>query len=135
VVTRELGRRFPRNRVVAVEVLDAFADKLTAEFPKVTVVRGCASRLTDHLDRLGIDPEGVAAVVSGLPLLSLPGDLPQQILASIKDTLQPGRRYIQFTYSARAWRRFDVSGFHRLATKRVWMNFPPAFVLSFERNR
>jgi phosphatidylethanolamine/phosphatidyl-N-methylethanolamine N-methyltransferase len=133
-ITQELVRRFPRNRIVAVEVLDAFASRLAETFPGVTVVRGCASQLDAHLGELGIAPENVAAVVSGLPLLSLPGDLPQRILESVTAVLRPGRRYVQFTYSARAWRRFATPGLQRLARQRVWFNIPPANVLTFVRN-
>jgi phosphatidylethanolamine/phosphatidyl-N-methylethanolamine N-methyltransferase len=133
-ITQELVRRFPRNRIVAVEVLDAFASRLAETFPGVTVVRGCASQLDAHLHELGIAPENVAAVVSGLPLLSLPGDLPQRILESVTAVLRPGRRYVQFTYSARAWRRFATPGLQRLARQRVWFNIPPANVLTFVRN-
>lgn len=133
VFTRELLRRYPRNRVVAVEVNDAFASRLTEVFPAVTVVRGCASQLEYHLAELNIAPENVAAVVSGLPLLSLPDDLPQRILGSVAAVLRPGRRYVQFTYSERAWRRFDAAGFQRHPHRRVWLNVPPAFVLPFVR--
>ncbi|HVK11114.1 MAG TPA: methyltransferase domain-containing protein [Gemmataceae bacterium] len=133
VITRELVRHFPQARIVAVEVIDAFATRLAEMFPGVTVVRGCASRLDAHLGGLGIAPENVAAVISGLPLLSLPGDLPQQILASVTGVLRPGRRYVQFTYSASAWRRFATPGLRPLARQKVWRNFPPATVLSFER--
>src|SRR5436189_107047 len=75
-----------------------------------------------------------AIAPSGGPLLALPGDLPQRILASAAGVLRPGRPYIQFTYSERAWRRFDVGGFERLPSKRVWWNVPPAFVLHFVRS-
>jgi phosphatidylethanolamine/phosphatidyl-N-methylethanolamine N-methyltransferase len=134
VVTRELIRRFPRARVVAVEVLEAFASRLEQAMPEVTVVRGCASQLDAHLAALGIDPEDAAAVVSGLPMLSLPGDLPRRILASIASVLRPGRRYVQFTYFKRAWRRFTLDGFQQLARRRVWLNVPPAYVLTFVRD-
>jgi phosphatidylethanolamine/phosphatidyl-N-methylethanolamine N-methyltransferase len=134
VVTRELIRRFPRARVVAVEVLEAFASRLEQAMPEVTLVRGCASQLNAHLAALGIDPEDVAAVVSGLPMLSLPGDLPRRILGSIAAVLPPGRRYVQFTYFKRAWRRFTLDGFHRLGRRRVWCNVPPAYVLTFVRD-
>jgi phosphatidylethanolamine/phosphatidyl-N-methylethanolamine N-methyltransferase len=134
VVTRELLARYPRARIVAVEVLEAFASRLESTAPGVTVVRGCASRLDAHLAALGIDPDEVAAVVSGLPMLSLPGDLPRQILGSVAGILRPGRRYVQFTYFKRAWRRFTLDGFRRLARRRVWLNVPPAYVLTFERN-
>lgn len=134
VFSRELVRRFPRARVVAVEVNEVFATRLAATVPELTVVRGCASRLDAHLAKLGVTPDRVAAVVSGLPLLVLPGDLPSRVLAAIAGTLRPGRRYVQFTYSARAWRRFTVNGFRPLPDRRVWLNFPPAIVLPFERD-
>jgi phosphatidylethanolamine/phosphatidyl-N-methylethanolamine N-methyltransferase len=133
VVTRELLRRFPRGRVVAVEVLDAFSSRLAEACPGATVVAGCASRLEAHLAGLGIAPEGVAAVVSGLPLLVLPEDLGRRVVESAAAVLRPGRRYVQFTYSARAWRRRPLPGFRRLASRRVWLNIPPAVVLTFER--
>ena len=75
-----------------------------------------------------------ALPISGWVMWStLPGDLPQRILASIAAVLKPGRRYIQFTYSERAWRRFATPGLKQTARKRVWMNVPPAVVLTFER--
>jgi phosphatidylethanolamine/phosphatidyl-N-methylethanolamine N-methyltransferase len=134
VITRELVRQYPRARVVAVEVIDAFAARLATQFPTVSVVRGCASQLETHLRDLGIAPGSVAAVVSGLPMLSLPGDLPGRVWAAMAGVLRPGRRYVQFTYSERAWRKFPVDGFQRLARQRVWLNLPPAVVLSFVRN-
>jgi phospholipid N-methyltransferase len=133
VVTRELVARFPNNRVIAVEVLDAFADQLEKTLPRVTVVRGCASRLDAHLADLGLVPESVAAVVSGIPMLSLPGDLPARIMASVAGVLQPGRRYVQFTYFEKKWKKFTVAGFRRVGRRRVWRNLPPAVVLTFER--
>jgi phosphatidylethanolamine/phosphatidyl-N-methylethanolamine N-methyltransferase len=133
VVTRELMGRFPRARVVAVEVLEAFASRLEQTAPGVTLVRGCASELEGHLGGLGIDAGDVAAVVSGLPMLSLPGDLPQRILGSVRAVLRPGRRYVQFTYFRQAWRKFTLDGFRQTACRRVWLNLPPAYVLAFER--
>jgi phosphatidylethanolamine/phosphatidyl-N-methylethanolamine N-methyltransferase len=134
VFSRELLRRYPKCRLVAVEVNDTFATRLEANVPGITVIRGCASQLTSHLAALGVAPENVAAVVSGLPLLSLPDDLPQKILASVASILKPGRRYVQFTYSLKAWKRFDVVGFHLGPVRKIWFNVPPAFVLPFIRN-
>ncbi len=134
IITKALVERFPNNRVIAVEVVETFIDPLKKAFPSVTVIQGCASKLDEHLAQLGLTPNDVGAVVSGVPLLSLPGDLPQRILASVAGVLRPGRPYVQFTYSERAWRRFTVVGFDRLPSKRVWMNVPPAFVLHFVRS-
>jgi phosphatidylethanolamine/phosphatidyl-N-methylethanolamine N-methyltransferase len=134
VITKALVARFPHNPILAVEVNEPFIAPLRKAFPAVNVVQGCASQLEAHLARLGKTAADVGAVVSGVPLLSLPGDLPQRILASVAGVLRPGRPYIQFTYSERAWRRFDVGGFARLPSKRVWWNVPPAFVLHFVRS-
>ncbi|QEL18558.1 class I SAM-dependent methyltransferase [Limnoglobus roseus] len=134
VITRALVERFPRNPILAVEINEPFITPLRKEFPSATVVQGCASQLAAHLARHGLAPDNVGAVVSGLPLLTLPGDLPQQILASVASVLRPGRPYVQFTYSERAWRRFEAVGFERLPSKRVWWNVPPAVVLHFVRS-
>lgn len=134
VITKALVARYPRNPVLAVEINEPFIAPLRKEFPPVTVVQGCASQLTAHLAQHGRTPDDVGAVVSGLPLLTLPGDLPQLILASVASVLRPGRPYVQFTYSERAWRRFDAAGFERLPSRRVWLNLPPASVLHFVRS-
>jgi phosphatidylethanolamine/phosphatidyl-N-methylethanolamine N-methyltransferase len=133
VVTRELVHRFPRSQVVAVEVLEAFAPRLAEVCPGATVVTGCASELEAHLDKLGIAPESVAAVISGLPLLVLPEELGRRVVESAAAVLRPGRRYVQFSYSGRRWRRRALPGFRRLGSRRIWLNFPPAVVLTFER--
>jgi phosphatidylethanolamine/phosphatidyl-N-methylethanolamine N-methyltransferase len=133
VFTRELVHRFPDHRIVAVEFNHQFAAALRASLPRVAVVEGCASQLPDHLRRLGIDPAKVHAVVSGLPLLSLPRDLGDRIMGAIRDTLPPGGRYVQFTYAKAPWRTRQPPGFAQAKARRVWVNLPPAVVLPFER--
>lgn len=133
VFTRELLSRFPRNRVLAVEFNGDLAERLSRQLPQVQVVTGCASRMAEHLDNLGLLRSRVGAVVSGLPLLSLPRELGDRIFASLAEVLLPGRRYIQFTYSKRAWHRHPPPGFRLDATRRVWLNLPPAEVLPFTR--
>ena len=133
VTTRELVKHFPKNRIVVVEIIEAFAAQVEKTFPTVKVVRGDASHLDVHLKALGIAPSEVGAVLSGLPLLAFPPNVSHGILAAIRGVLEPGRRYVQFTYSRRAWRRFIIGGFRALTPKRVWLNIPPASVLTFER--
>lgn len=133
VFTREIAKQFPENRLVAIEFNDVFASRLSAAMPKVEVVQGCASNIDTHLRDRGIAPESIAAIVSGLPLLSLPADLPARVLTAIHNVLPAGKRYVQFTYSERAWRKFRMPGFDRLPSRRVWMNFPPAVVMPFTR--
>jgi phosphatidylethanolamine/phosphatidyl-N-methylethanolamine N-methyltransferase len=133
VFTREMVRRFPKARLVAVEVNEVFAAHLARAYPTVTVVPGCASQLETHLAKLGIDIAEVSAVFSGLPLLTFPGDLPQRVLASIARVVPPGRPFIQFTYFEKTWRKYDLRGFRFDHSRRVWRNLPPAKVMTFTR--
>jgi phosphatidylethanolamine/phosphatidyl-N-methylethanolamine N-methyltransferase len=133
VFTRAIQRRYPANRLVAVEANPEFVSRLRADLPTVPVVLGCASVLGNHLAAHHIARSDVGAVISGLPLLSLPGDLPQRILAAIAEVLPAGRQYVQFTYAPHAWRRFDLPGFTAGPRRRVWLNIPPATVLRFIR--
>jgi phospholipid N-methyltransferase len=132
-VTEALRACHPAAAVIAVENNPAFARRLTDRLPAVHVVHGCASALPEHLRRFGHDRAHVAAVVSGLPLLSLPPELVARILDSVREILLPGRRFVQFTYSARAFRRLNPSGFRAEPRRRVWFNVPPAVVLPFTR--
>jgi phosphatidylethanolamine/phosphatidyl-N-methylethanolamine N-methyltransferase len=133
VFTRELAKRFPRNPLVAIEFNHVFAGRLRDGMPQVQVVEGCASRLAGHLHDLDIDVANVGAVLSGLPLLSLPRGLSAAIFSSISEILAPGRPYIQFTYSRRAWRTFDLPGLRLESNRVVWLNLPPASVMTFRR--
>ncbi|GDY12732.1 methyltransferase [Planctomycetota bacterium] len=134
VFTKAILRRYPGHRLVAVEANPEFVSRLRADLPTVPVVQGCASILVDHLAAHHLAPSDVGVVVSGLPLLSLPGDLPQRILAAIAAVLPPGRSYVQFTYAPRAWKRFAMPGFSAGPSRRVWLNLPPATVMRFVRN-
>ncbi len=133
-VTDALRQCHPGAIVMAVENNPAFARRLSDRLPAVQVVQGCASALPEHLRRIGRGREDVAAVVSGLPLLSLPPDLVARIFESVRDVLLPGRRFVQFTYSARAFRRLAPEGFVAESRRRVWFNVPPAVVLPFTRS-
>ena len=134
-ITRELVRQFPRNRVVAIEFVEAFSKHLTKSLPSVTVVNGCASEILTHLAKLDIHANDVAAVVSGLPFLLLPKELAPKIISSIEAVLQPGGRFVQITFSKRAWKRFEMPGFIRESARRIWRNVPPAIVMTFTRKK
>jgi phosphatidylethanolamine/phosphatidyl-N-methylethanolamine N-methyltransferase len=133
VFTRELRKRFPTHPVVAIEFNEMFVKRLRERMLDVHVVQGCASQLVAHLAELGIRKDQVGAVLSGLPLLSLPQHLSSAIFAAIADVLQPGQRYVQFTYSKRMWRRFQPPGFRFDQSRLVWLNVPPAVVMPFTR--
>lgn len=134
VFTRRLVRQYPGHPIVAIEACSQLAELLTRRYPEVHVIDGCASAIADHLDELGYRSEDVGGIVSGLPILSLPRDLRDRIFDSIRSVLLPGRPYVQFTYSRRAWRNIEPPGMRRLDHRRVFLNLPPAVVLPFERS-
>lgn len=133
VFTRELRTRYPSHPVVAIEFNDMFAKRLRERMSDIHVIQGCATQMVAHLKGLDLQPNQVGAVISGLPLLSLPREMSTAIFAAISEVLQPGRRYVQFTYSKRMWKKFQPPGFRFDQTKMVWLNVPPAVVMPFTR--
>lgn len=133
-VTEALRRLHPQAVVLAIENNPAFANRLSERLPAVHVVHGCASAIPAHVRRIGRQHHEVAAVVSGLPLLSLPPELVGRILDAVREVLAPGRRFVQFTYSAKAFRRLTPAGFTAERHRRVWLNVPPAVVMPFTRS-
>lgn len=135
VFTREIRKRYPTHPVVAIEFNEQFVKTLRTRMAMadVHIIQGCASQTVGHLNALGFEKNQVGAVISGLPLLSLPRELSNSIFAAIADILEPGRRYVQFTYSKRMWKKFQPPGFRFDQTRMVWLNVPPAVVMPFTR--
>lgn len=131
--TKELIRRYPANLVLAIEFNPVFVNNLRRDMPQATVIEGCASQLPRLLADAGVGPSQVGAVVSGLPLLTLPPDLAADILHAVAAVLPHGRPFVQFTYSKKRWERFSPRGFQAHPSRRVWLNFPPAVILPFTR--
>jgi len=111
--------------------LDAdFVAHLRRQFPGVAV---------RHLgaDQAGtVLPAGVGAVVSGLPLLSMPAAVRRAILGAAFAILAPGAPFIQFTYGPNPPLPTDMLAMFGLrvqAGRKVWLNLPPARVYRFYR--
>jgi len=134
VFTRQIRKRYPDNPLIAVEFNEPLAERLRHTHPDVHVVCGCASEIRIHVEALGLNPNRIGVVLSGLPLLSLPRPLCDAILAGLGEVVPLGRRYVQFTYSQRAWQKWHLAGFRRDNPRRVWLNVPPASVLAFTRS-
>ena len=117
------------ERLIAIEHSPRLAQKLHEQFPNVKVIQGDAGEmrryLGDHVGRVG-------AVVSSLPLRSLPAQTVAKIVAEIEHVLAPEGVVIQFTYDPRVGRRFDEA-FERIGQRWVWNNLPPARVDVFRR--
>ncbi len=111
--------------------LDAdFVGHLRIQFPDVAVHHLGA----DHADEV-VAP-GVGAVVSGLPLLSMPAAVREAIVGAAFRILLPGAPYIQFTYGPKP--PLPPESMERLGLRvepgrKVWANLPPARVYRFYR--
>lgn len=112
------------------EMSDDFVAHLRQRFAGVTVhLAGAETAAT------WVKP-GVGAVISGLPLLSMPLQLREKIIQAAFDILAPGGTYYQFTYGARP--PLNADQLHRMgltvtAGPRVWANIPPARIFLFRR--
>ncbi len=131
--TRHLCRQMAGRPLFAVERNARFADMIRIRHPQLTCIHGCAGDLAQELRAQGIEPGQVGGVLSGLPLLSLPRDLVDRIFASLSEVLPVGGVFVNFTYNAKAWRRFHPPGFDISLGQRVLWNLPPARVMILRR--
>jgi phosphatidylethanolamine/phosphatidyl-N-methylethanolamine N-methyltransferase len=125
-----LDRGIPPAALTLFEMNESFASALHARFPRVTVHTDCAQNAP------GLLPATIGAVVSGLPLLSMPRTLRREIVAAAFKILRPGGSFIQFTYGRRAPLTPDglaTLGLRATKGRKVWANFPPAQVYILER--
>mgnify|MGYP006273363951 CR=1 FL=1 len=107
---------------------------LERRFPSARVVRGDAARAHQVLESLGL--AHVGAIVSSLPLLSMPLLTRRRILGSAFRSLAPGGFFLQFTYGPKSpvpKRMMESLGITGRPIDRVWRNVPPATVWKYER--
>jgi phosphatidylethanolamine/phosphatidyl-N-methylethanolamine N-methyltransferase len=116
-----------------VECSADFAQLLRHRFPQARIVHADAARLR----RIGLYPgRPVGAVVSGLPLLSMPL---RQVMAVLKGAfacLRDDGAFYQFTYGPRCPVQHAVLERLGLKAARVgsaWLNVPPASVYRITR--
>lgn len=128
-----IERGIPERQLVLVESGAAFAEQLARRFPDATVLQMDAARL----DQLSLPDGGMAgAVVSGLPLLSMPKPAVLRILRGSFGHLREGGTFYQFTYGLRCPVPPAVLkrlGLHADRIGSVAANLPPASVYRFSR--
>lgn len=123
-ITRALLQHgVPPGKLIVVEQSGVLAKQLRRRFPQITVAQGDAAHLGRYLES-----KPVCAVVSGLPLRSLPRATVRTIMSSVEDALAPGGMFIQFTYNLRAPIAEVPRHFSKVASNIVWRNIPPARV-------
>ena len=123
-----LARGVSEDRLALVETDAAFAQALRRRFPRARVLTMDAAHLGDLA---GLFDEPADAIVSGLPLLSLPADDVAAILQGAFRHLRPGGALYQFTYLPRCpvpWRLMYHMNLEADRIGSAWANLPPAFV-------
>jgi phosphatidylethanolamine/phosphatidyl-N-methylethanolamine N-methyltransferase len=119
------------SRLVLVEFNPAFCRILRARYPDATLVQGDAYSMRRLLETLLLQP--AAAVVSGLPLVTKPLKMRLRLIRDAFDLMLPGAPFVQFTYSVASPLPKRLGGFSAEASKRIWMNLPPARVWVYRR--
>ncbi|MCX8507548.1 MAG: methyltransferase type 12 [Rhodobacteraceae bacterium] len=125
-----LARGVPPERLTLFELDPDFVHLLRARFPGVTVHHAPADAAADYV------APGVGAVISGLPLLSMPPAVCSVIVGAAFRLLRPGAPYIQFTYGPKPSIPDEVIADLGLVAEQktfVWANLPPARVHHFRK--
>jgi len=123
-----LQRGIAPARLKVVERSPVFVRHLRARFPRVTILQGDAAELGALLPRGSC----IDAIVSSLPLRSLPARVAAAIVAQWGELAGDGSIVVQFTYDLRGTGHLSLPGFLHRASDIVWANFPPARVLALE---
>lgn len=128
--------KIPAERLLVVEREPRLFTILHAQFPGLRIVRADAAELTQVLEESGITK--ICAIVSSLPLLSMPRGVRTQIETRMAAALCQGGKIIQFTYGPTSpiphdrWRSLRIYGKRK---QFVVSNVPPAHVWVYKRDR
>jgi phosphatidylethanolamine/phosphatidyl-N-methylethanolamine N-methyltransferase len=129
-----LAAGIPPSRLALVERDPELAAFLRRHFTEPTIIEGDAARLPRLLAERKTTP--IAAVVSSLPLLSLPTEIVNGIVHGVFEALPRGAALVQFTYGPTPPVPRGLRQSLRLVGargQRIWRNVPPAVVWTFRR--
>ena len=128
-----LKRGLREDRLIAIEHNPALACHLRKRFPRALISTGDAwqmdALLREHIPAI----ETVGAVISSLPLLNFPKEQADALAQKIRAVLEPRGRWVQYSYHITQNRCRGGEDFRLLASKIVWLNFPPARVHVFQK--
>ncbi len=117
---------FPPEKLYVFELSGQLCKHLRRAFPGVHIIHASATEI------VRLDNE-VCAVISSLPLRSLPDSSVAEILAAARKKLRPGGYFVQFTYDLMRYHVLFNIGFRHLKKKIVWANLPPARIDIFQK--
>ena len=128
ITTALLESGVPAGDLHLFELNPVFVDLLKQDFPGVNVRQDRAENARNYING------EVKAVVSGLPLLSMPYEVQNAIVGGAFDLMGPQGRYIQFTYGPKppvTERLRAELGLTWTKSRKIWGNLPPARVYTF----
>ena len=134
LTTAILDRGIAESDLVLVERRADFANLLRERFPAAHVEPIDAAQIARLACHFESNPLG--AIVSGLPLLTMPADTVDSIVSAAFELLKPGGAFYQFTYAARSPVPRSTLLRSGLKAKRIgwaFLNIPPACVYRIER--
>lgn len=135
-VTHALVESVAAERLLIIERDPRLFTVLHAQFPQLKIVRADAAELQQVLEECGVTK--ICAVVSSLPLLSMPRGIRNQIESRMAAAISAGGRIIQFTYGPTSpvphdrWRVLRIYGKRK---QFIVSNVPPAHVWVYQRDR
>ncbi len=132
VITRQiLAAGVAPQDLSIVEMNPTFCAALKQKFPECNVLEMDAQELGS------LPLENVGMVISGLPLLSIPELVQQNIINGAFELMEPGGKYVQFTYGHKppiAPEVREAMGLQWRTLKKIWFNLPPAMPYVFTQN-
>ncbi len=117
-----LARGIAPSRLIVVERSAKLCKLLRRRFPYLTVVQGDAAELIRWVG----PQDAVCAIVSSLPLRSLPDATVTAIAAQMHELLATDGMLVQFTYGWLGASPLQTLGFERYKASWEWRNIPPA---------
>lgn len=131
VITRQiLAAGVAPQDLSIIELNPGFCQALKRQFPECHVLQMDAQNLGD------LEIENVGMVISGLPLLSIPEPVQQNIITGAFDLMVEGGKYVQFTYGPKppiAGEVRQAMGLQWRTLKKIWFNLPPAMPYVFTK--
>ena len=131
-ITRAILERGVREEdITGFELNPSFHEILTKSFPKANILNKPAQSLN------AFTPGTFGAVISGLPLLSMPIPIQREIVGGAFHVLPQSGKFVQFTYGPVPPIAQEIRDDLQLSwtvSPRIWGNLPPARVYQFQRN-
>jgi phosphatidylethanolamine/phosphatidyl-N-methylethanolamine N-methyltransferase len=126
-----VARGIAPERLILIEADPHFCALLKQRYPAACVLSGDAYAAPRMLRELGVGP--IAAVVSGLPLLTQKPVKRQRLLLGLLRLGVPGSAFVQFTYFYRSPIPIGTRTIASDASPIVWWNLWPARVFTYRR--